>query len=285
MKQLSDKLDLPVILALIRNGDTHARVGGFRVKVGGVRLMTFATKGTDCICCGRKGAFFRVEDNSSGPHLNLYAYGTDGEEKLMTRDHIVCRSHGGPETVANMSPMCKRCNNMRGTKDQETFLADWKAGKYERGGVISEEKATRKAESGITSACTVEVRELVDKHVAKYGFKSHMIKAWDGELRRVKYRDVVAIECKKLGDDIGLRLLKLSAGDAKRKAISKYARVNYGGQGNRRSDYDMSRAKEKGDIRPAFGILMSLSRKAVDNPTEGNLSRLNDHLKKCKELR
>ena len=95
MKKLSDKIDVQTITSLIKGEGSHAIVSGYRVKVSGVRLTTFATKGADCICCGRKGEFFRVENNSSGPHLNLYAYGTDGLEKLMTRDHIVPRSKGG----------------------------------------------------------------------------------------------------------------------------------------------------------------------------------------------
>lgn len=288
MKQLSDKIDINVILPLINSNDSHAIVSGYRVKVSGVRLTSFAVNGTDCICCGREGAFFRVEDNSSGPHLNLYSYGTDDKEKLMTRDHIIPCSQKGPETVANMSTMCSRCNKMRGVLDQAEFLADWKAGKYAVGGehhdAKMENKKSRRA-SGVSSACTVEIRELIDAHVAKYGYESHMIKAWDGQMRRPKFRDIVKEMCEELEDAGGLRLAELCGKDSKRKAIAKYARTQHGGQVGTKADYQLARANKTGDLRPAFGILMTLSRQMADNPTEENARRLRDHLHICKDLR
>lgn len=122
MKQLSGKLDIQEILSLINTPDTHAEILGYRVSITGVRLRTFAEKGVDCIACDAKGSFFRIEDNTSGPHLNLYGLKDDGAEVLMTRDHIIPHSHGGSNSVDNMNPMCLTCNNARGTQDLSDFL-------------------------------------------------------------------------------------------------------------------------------------------------------------------
>lgn len=122
MKQLSGKLSIEPILELIRSDKPYAYVEGIRVKVGGVRLETFATKGVDCVSCSLKGEFFRVEDNTSGAHLNLYAINPYGHEVLMTRDHIIPRSQKGPDTVDNMNTMCTHCNGRRGIQPLEQFL-------------------------------------------------------------------------------------------------------------------------------------------------------------------
>jgi hypothetical protein len=43
------------------------------------------------------------------PHFNLYGI-VDGKYVLMTKDHKVPRSKGGPEKMSNMQTMCTHCN-------------------------------------------------------------------------------------------------------------------------------------------------------------------------------
>jgi 5-methylcytosine-specific restriction endonuclease McrA len=82
---------------------------GEEVKIT-TRLRTYL-KGTDCVGCGAKGAYFRKTRQSDQfrPHLNLYAI-NDGHEVLMTSDHIVQKSKGGPTVLENLQPMCDACN-------------------------------------------------------------------------------------------------------------------------------------------------------------------------------
>ena len=86
------------------------------------RLQTFAEKGCDCVKCGIKGKFLAVEqhirlgkNNPERFHLNLYAI-REGEEILMTVDHILPASKGGKRLVNNLQPMCSPCNLEKGNK-------------------------------------------------------------------------------------------------------------------------------------------------------------------------
>lgn len=288
MKQLSGKLDVAMIIDLIRNGDTHALVGEHRVKVSGVRLTTFATKGTDCICCGREGKFFRIEDNGSGPHLNLYAYGTDNQEKLMTRDHIIPRSKNGPETVENMSPMCLRCNNVRGTKDQAEFLADWAAGHYEKGGKIDREKmasrkAARDARGKVVKLPPEDIRKAIDAHIEKYGAESHMKSSWVGGLNKKWKREELLDECVRLGDDLGVGIMVyLMEADTKRSKVRVYARNTYLPGHNAAMQSLRDRG---GQPTQLLSMLMTRVQKHLDYPSDHTEAKLREMYDTCKEFR
>ena len=69
-----------------------------------------------------KGIFFAKEkhrDVKECYHLNLYAVNDKGEEVLMTKDHILPKSLGGPDHLNNMQSMCKRCNENKSNKKKE----------------------------------------------------------------------------------------------------------------------------------------------------------------------
>ena len=91
-------------------------VDGFKVHPVSLRYMTFYQKGTECVCCGKKGAYFQLDQDRNGNgsetrrHFNLYA--EDGT--LMTKDHIIPKSKGGRDVVTNMQPMCVHCNKAKG---------------------------------------------------------------------------------------------------------------------------------------------------------------------------
>ncbi len=82
------------------------------VNVKSLRLNVFKRYGTDCEKCGAKGSHFRI--GSSGQvdnyHLCLIAVNPEGREVLMTKDHVVPKSKGGPDRIENMQPMCAICN-------------------------------------------------------------------------------------------------------------------------------------------------------------------------------
>lgn len=128
------KFDVEPILELIRSKEKTAKYKNITFKVSGGRLSNFAYNGVDCICCGAKAAYFSLETqlHSVGDlksyHLNLYAIDRNGKPVMMTKDHIILRSLGGSDTVENYSPMCLRCNNLRGNsyESQEEFIKEFR---------------------------------------------------------------------------------------------------------------------------------------------------------------
>ena len=78
------------------------------------RLLNFRYHGIVCVECGTRGAFFAKESfGQDKPHLNLYGFNKQGQEVLMTRDHIMPRAKGGTNLLYNLQPMCYTCNNKK----------------------------------------------------------------------------------------------------------------------------------------------------------------------------
>lgn len=99
------------------NNDDNQRasnmvVDGFNVYAKSLRYMTFYQKGVKCACCGKEGTHFKLcgYASTNRRHFNLYA--DDGT--LMTKDHIIPASKGGPDKVTNMQTMCVECNVKKG---------------------------------------------------------------------------------------------------------------------------------------------------------------------------
>jgi 5-methylcytosine-specific restriction endonuclease McrA len=87
------------------------------------RYRVFFLLGRTCVHCGIEGMFFALErhipKNASKGwngryHLNLYALDEDGQEVLMTKDHVIPKSQGGKNHISNYQPMCTRCNEAKG---------------------------------------------------------------------------------------------------------------------------------------------------------------------------
>ena len=94
-------------------------MGGDLIKPNSQRYQTFFTKGCNCVVCGIKGSFFakeRTTGSNEAFHLNLYAVNENGEEVLMTKDHIIPKSKGGKNTIDNYQTMCCKCNFEKGNK-------------------------------------------------------------------------------------------------------------------------------------------------------------------------
>jgi len=81
------------------------------IKVWSLRYRLFKEKGCKCVTCGMDGTYFVKERNGDeGPyHFNLYGI-KDGEEMMMTKDHIHAKSKGGSNRLENLQPMCYECN-------------------------------------------------------------------------------------------------------------------------------------------------------------------------------
>lgn len=91
---------------------------GDLIKGNSQRYQTFFTKGCKCAVCGIEGKYFAKEKfaDQSTYHLNLYAVDDNGDEILMTKDHILPRSKGGIDDISNYQTMCKLCNEAKGNK-------------------------------------------------------------------------------------------------------------------------------------------------------------------------
>lgn len=91
-------------------------IRGDKIKGNSHRFQTFFTKGTKCVCCGIEGQYFGKDKgfNEARYHLNLYAVDENGEEVLMTKDHIVPQSMGGANNISNYQTMCMKCNLKKG---------------------------------------------------------------------------------------------------------------------------------------------------------------------------
>lgn len=94
---------------------------GDLIKGNSQKYQTFFTKGCKCAICGIEGKYFAKERHlqDKSYHLNLYAVDDNGEEILMTKDHILPRSKGGIDDISNYQTMCKLCNEAKGNKFED----------------------------------------------------------------------------------------------------------------------------------------------------------------------
>lgn len=95
---------------------SQVELDGDFIKGNSQRYQTFFTKGTKCVCCGIEGKFFAKEKYHKDKryHLNLYALDANGNEILMTKDHIIPVSKGGLNDISNYQTMCEPCNVAKG---------------------------------------------------------------------------------------------------------------------------------------------------------------------------
>lgn len=96
--------------------DKRISFDGEQIKLSSLRLRTFATHGIECVDCGVKAVFFAMERHHMDVkyHINLWAVRDNGQQVLMTHDHILARSLGGADNIANTQTMCMDCNFEKG---------------------------------------------------------------------------------------------------------------------------------------------------------------------------
>jgi len=99
---------------------TH-KINGVDIRMGSQRYKLFK-QNKCCVKCGIEGEVLAVEIDKADPmpktyHINMYSIGKNGEEILMTKDHIVPRSKGGRNALFNYQTMCATCNQEKGNGD------------------------------------------------------------------------------------------------------------------------------------------------------------------------
>ncbi len=101
---------------------------GDMMKMGSQRYYTFA-KSLKCEYCNLVGSIFYKErsmgkdgkSQNCGFHFNLYAINENGEEVMMTKDHVVAKVRGGKDVISNYVTCCKHCNEEKKAMDVEKF--------------------------------------------------------------------------------------------------------------------------------------------------------------------
>ncbi len=90
---------------------------GYHIPYVDYRATVFKTLGTKCVKCGLEGEYFAIDKHKDGDfHLDLFGIDSNGDEVLMTVDHILPKSKGGPHHIDNFQPMCMPCNMKKADK-------------------------------------------------------------------------------------------------------------------------------------------------------------------------
>lgn len=117
------------VLPFVTDQKSEHEFEGFMVKMNSDRYRMFKAKGMTCVSCGLKGVFFALERtkhstakgcNPTRFHFNLYGYDQDGNEVMLTKDHIVPKSKGGNNHIDNYQTMCVVCNEEKADQTKET---------------------------------------------------------------------------------------------------------------------------------------------------------------------
>jgi hypothetical protein len=81
------------------------------------RWEVFHNKGFSCVSCGIEGTHVAIwaQPSHTGRafHVDLLGVDDDGEEVLLTKDHVYPKALGGSDLVGNTQPMCERCNHRK----------------------------------------------------------------------------------------------------------------------------------------------------------------------------
>lgn len=91
---------------------------GMQVTTGSPRMrLLWGRKELICKVCGLAAGFAAIEACVDAPdciHLNFYTYDVNGEEAMLTWDHVVPKAEGGDNTQQNAQCLCEICNHLKG---------------------------------------------------------------------------------------------------------------------------------------------------------------------------
>jgi 5-methylcytosine-specific restriction endonuclease McrA len=111
---------LPYVLEPNQKGPVHRdfTVNGctYSINMTATRYRVFQ-KSHFCVCCGLEGRVMVLGMNGrrfikKNAYFNLYSE----NDVLMTKDHIIPRSQGGPDNISNLQTMCSICNCLKGDR-------------------------------------------------------------------------------------------------------------------------------------------------------------------------
>jgi hypothetical protein len=165
---------------------------GKKVKMGSQRYELFKEKGVVCVKCGLKGEFFALEKqkqpnyqkgeelpDNDRYHFNLYGYNENGEEVMLTKDHIMPKSKGGSNTIDNYQTMCSVCNWGKGNQYdecEELVEIEKKLKKMDNEIIINIEDIKNAPDNSITDVETI-------RQIALWGIKNNSNEL-DGKIKK-----------------------------------------------------------------------------------------------------
>lgn len=117
MERINKQYDLSILHTLKLNSEKTTLIDNVTVKCHSQRYTLFLNN-NKCVNCGIEGTvvfFEKTERKAKHYHANLYAQRND-ELILMTKDHIIPKSKGGKDNLANYQTMCYNCNHTKGNK-------------------------------------------------------------------------------------------------------------------------------------------------------------------------
>ena len=101
-----------------KDGKNHmVDFDGTLINMASDRYKCFKIHGITCYQCGIEGRFFAMERHpENGPqyHFNLYGYNLNGNEVILTKDHMIPISEGGKDHIDNYQTLCFKCNVKKG---------------------------------------------------------------------------------------------------------------------------------------------------------------------------
>jgi 5-methylcytosine-specific restriction endonuclease McrA len=106
-------------------GELRMSYEGYKFSIR--RSIAHKAIGLTCVVedCGRTGEFYALELWKGGQlHLDLYTTLSNGSEVLMTIDHILPKSKGGPDEIPNYQMMCCTCNAKKADKVEEKIMLE-----------------------------------------------------------------------------------------------------------------------------------------------------------------
>lgn len=150
------------------------------------RHMMFLTKGHACVTCGLvathviawRDARWPDAVGFKGLHVDLiYMDPETGRETLMTADHYIPRSLGGPSTVENLNPMCSPCNNAKGAKPPEGWVDPRTPEEIEAANAKKGKRRSRSATDleGATASSTTARRARPRRHISQERVRRSLI--------------------------------------------------------------------------------------------------------------
>jgi len=99
-------------------GNRFVEYDGDQIKMESQRYRLFKRDGCDCVKCSIKGTFFAKERHIAEGrfHFNLYGLDENGDEVMITKDHMIPKSIGGKNNLSNYQVLCSTCNWDKGNK-------------------------------------------------------------------------------------------------------------------------------------------------------------------------